>query len=72
MKRIVITTVTALALFTFSCKKENQPHALFIGANNKQYKLDSPADDNLPGKQGHAADTRINRRSNQGRPEFNI
>ena len=35
MKRIVITTIAAFALFTFSCKKETQPHALFIGATLK-------------------------------------
>jgi|SRR5579872_3953949 len=32
MKRIVITIIAAFALFTFSCKKDNQPHDLFIGA----------------------------------------
>ena len=35
MKRIVITTIAAFALFTFSCKKDNQPHDLFIGATLK-------------------------------------
>jgi len=32
MKRIVITIIAAFALFTFSCKKDYQPHDLFIGA----------------------------------------
>lgn len=32
MKRIVIIAITAFALFTFSCRKDNQPHVLFIGA----------------------------------------
>jgi len=35
MKRIVITTIAAFALFASSCKKENQPHDLFIGATLK-------------------------------------
>ena len=32
MKRILIAIITTFTLFTFSCKKESQPHALFIGA----------------------------------------
>ena len=35
MKRIVITIIAAFALLTFSCKKDNQPHDLFIGATLK-------------------------------------
>jgi len=35
MKRILITTIAALTLFAFSCKKDNQPHDLFIGATLK-------------------------------------
>ncbi|MFI5160004.1 MAG: DUF6252 family protein [Sphingobacteriales bacterium] len=35
MKRILITTIAVFAVFAFSCKKENQPHDLFIGATLK-------------------------------------
>ncbi|HZX57996.1 MAG TPA: DUF6252 family protein [Mucilaginibacter sp.] len=35
MKRLVITTIALFSLFTFSCKKDNQPHDLFIGATLK-------------------------------------